>query len=267
MSETHDAETGEVYEPPAMQSLHIGELAGALAKAQGEIKGAAKDAENPFFSSRYSDLASVWDACRGPLSVNELSVTQATDFEDGQIVLITTLAHSSGQWTRGRLPIRPMKQVKGKGWEDSQDPQSIGSAITYARRYALAAIAGVSPADDDGEAASGRGGRKSDPPEKQSADFGERTGGPIRDMKRVDRAAASKPADAKGRSAEGTPHSDPAWDTAESIKAELAACETLEDLKTKWKLNNDTARILPADVREYLEGMKDQFKDSLTAAA
>lgn len=129
-----------------MQSESIAKLAEALSKAQGKIKGAAKDTANPFFKSKYADLASVWDACREALTENGLCVLQTTEDGIEHVTVITTLSHSSGEWIRGRLTMKPVKN----------DPQGIGSAITYARRYALAAIVGVAPEDDDGEAASGR---------------------------------------------------------------------------------------------------------------
>ncbi len=129
------------------QSDQINELASALAKAQGRITGALKDSENPFFKSKYADLAAVWDACREALSQNGLAVIQTTGMDEFGLNLETTLAHSSGQWIKGILPIRPIKN----------DPQGIGSAITYARRYALAALVGVAQVDDDGNAASQRG--------------------------------------------------------------------------------------------------------------
>jgi hypothetical protein len=130
------------------QSEQINELAGALAKAQGKITGALKDSANPFFKSKYADLASVWDACRGALSENGLAVVQLTESDDSGVYVITTLAHSSGQWMRSRLRLTP---------KDST-PQGMGSAITYGRRYALAAMVGVAQVDDDGNAASGRQG-------------------------------------------------------------------------------------------------------------
>jgi hypothetical protein len=128
------------------QSEQIGELAAALAIAQGKITGALKDSANPFFKSKYADLASVWDACRGPLSENGLAVIQQTESDDSGVFVITTLAHSSGQWMRSRLRLHPK--------DDS--PQGMGSAITYGRRYALASMVGVAQVDDDGNAASGR---------------------------------------------------------------------------------------------------------------
>jgi hypothetical protein len=139
-----------------MQSEQINELAAALAKAQGAIKGATKDTANPFFKSKYADLASVWDACRAELTANGLSIIQTTDDSQG-VTVVTTLAHSSGQWIRGRLTMRPVKD----------DPQGIGSAITYARRYALAAMVGVAPEDDDGNAASGRNNNNANVPDVQ----------------------------------------------------------------------------------------------------
>lgn len=135
------------------QSAEIDKLAGALAKAQGKITGALKDSSNPFFKSKYADLAACWDACRGQLSENGLSVIQLTDVDETGVLVITTLAHESGQWVRGKLRMMPKDAT----------PQGIGSAITYARRYALAAIVGLAQVDDDGNAASGRAGTVVDP--------------------------------------------------------------------------------------------------------
>ena len=131
-----------------MTSAEIGELAKALAAAQGEMTAASKDATNPHFKSRYATLASVWDAIRGPLSRNGLSVSQVLETpETGPgVVVRTLLLHTSGQWIGSRY-VMPIP--------DKLTPQAVGSAITYARRYALSAIAGVAPDDDDdGNAAS-----------------------------------------------------------------------------------------------------------------
>jgi len=126
-------------------SEQINELAAALAKAQGQIQGAVKDSTNPAFKSRYADLASVWDACRVALSLNGLAVVQGPALADRGVSVTTRLLHSSGQWAESTL-ILPM---------DKATAQGAGSAITYARRYALAAMVGVAPDDDDdGNAAS-----------------------------------------------------------------------------------------------------------------
>jgi hypothetical protein len=129
-----------------MQSESIAALAAALSKAQADITGALKDSSNPFFKSKYADLASCWDACRKQLAANGLCVIQTTGMTDAGLVLITTLAHSSGEWILGHLPVAA---------KDSS-PQAQGSGITYARRYALAAIVGLAQIDDDAEAAQAR---------------------------------------------------------------------------------------------------------------
>jgi hypothetical protein len=126
------------------QSEQISELMGALAKAQGKMQGAIKDSANPFFKSRYADLASVWNACRDALSENNLAVSQTVrERESGEMYLHTMLAHSSGQWTASTMPIR----IKSDG--KTNELQVLGSCLSYLRRYALAAIVGVAPSDDD----------------------------------------------------------------------------------------------------------------------
>lgn len=121
------------------------DIATALAKAQAEVKAALKDSNNPHFKSRYADLTSVWDACRSALTKNGLSVVQRTDFNETDVWLETMLLHSSGEHIAGRYPLRPQQST----------PQGYGSALTYARRYALAAMVGVvADEDDDGNAAS-----------------------------------------------------------------------------------------------------------------
>ena len=129
-------------------SESIANLAAALAKAQGTIEGASKDTKNPHFNSRYADLASVVDACRKALADNELSVVQSPSTKDGNLVLMTTmLLHSSGEW----IESDPL-QVQAR----DAAPQAVGSCLTYLRRYQLASMVGVAPADDDAEAAEGR---------------------------------------------------------------------------------------------------------------
>jgi hypothetical protein len=125
-------------------SEQINELAAALAKAQGQIEGAKKDSINPHFKNRYADLASVWDACREALTTNGLSVVQSAENCEAGYGVTTMLLHTSGQWMRGTLYLKPAKD----------DPQGAGSALTYARRYALAAMIGIAPEDDDANAAS-----------------------------------------------------------------------------------------------------------------
>jgi len=129
------------------QSENINELLTALSKAQSKIECAIKDKKNPFFKSSYADLNSVWEACRDPLTSHGLSVIQTVEGCKDNMILVTLLGHSSGQWIKSYFPM-PIQKF---------DPQSIGSYITYARRYSLSAIAGIcSDEDDDGEKAMNR---------------------------------------------------------------------------------------------------------------
>lgn len=156
--------------PPAgdrMQSDEIAALCKALAKAQGEIKGAVKGRENTHFKSEYADLGSVWAACRAALSSNGIAVVQMPESTDGiSITLISTLTHSSGQWLRSRLTMK----AAGRNASGGPGPQDMVSLVTYMRRTALAAMVGVAPVDDDddGESASGRD-TKTAPTPKASA--------------------------------------------------------------------------------------------------
>jgi hypothetical protein len=118
-------------------------LFAALAAAQGEIENAAKNAANPHFKSRYADLAEVLNTVRPVFAKNGLSLLQSTGF-DGSLVSVTTLvAHKDGGFVTSVASCVPAKS----------DAQGIGSATTYLRRYAVAAMAGVAQEDDDGTAA------------------------------------------------------------------------------------------------------------------
>jgi hypothetical protein len=131
----------------------IAALAAALVKAQSALSGAKKDSTNPHFRTAYADLASVWDACRAPLANAGLSVVQLVSSDAAHAIIETILAHSSGEWVSSTLAV-PLTKA---------DAQGLGSAITYGRRYALAAIVGVCPADDDGEAAVARPTQRTQP--------------------------------------------------------------------------------------------------------
>ena len=147
-------------------SEQINEIATALSAAQAEIEGAAKDADNPFFRSKYADLASVWGACRAPLTKHGLAVVQSPEVATSgqpevytwtsksgeeragiraitEVSVVTKLTHASGQWIEGRVSVLI----------PDASPQPVGSAITYLRRYALQSLVGVAPEDDDAEGA------------------------------------------------------------------------------------------------------------------
>lgn len=132
------------------QSEQLNELGLALAKAQGEMLIAGKDHKNPFFKSNYADFATLVRASRPALTKHGLSVIQRVFTNDANIEMLhTMLLHSSGQYIESRVKIAPVKQ----------DAQSLGSCVTYLKRYCYAAIVGITAADedDDGEAASGHG--------------------------------------------------------------------------------------------------------------
>lgn len=128
-------------------SEQIGEIAAALAKAQGDVENVAKDKENPHYKSRYATLAGALDEVRPKFAKHGLAILQMpVNGEGANIGVVSRLTHSSGQWIESALYVAPTKF----------DAQGAGSAITYLRRYSLMAIAGIAPDDDDGEAAIGR---------------------------------------------------------------------------------------------------------------
>lgn len=119
-------------------------LATALAKAQAECENVAMNKVNPHFRSKYADLAAVRDAIVPVFSKYGISIVQAPNIDGNGFGLETRLIHSSGEEMVWVFPL-PM---------DVNKMQSIGSAISYARRYTLSAIAGIaSEEDDDGNAA------------------------------------------------------------------------------------------------------------------
>ena len=125
------------------QSTEISELAKALINVQRTIQPAVKDATNPFVQNRYATLNSVMDSCREALLGNSIWMTQfPVPAEPGYLGLVTKLTHAeSGQW-QSSLAVVPLPKA---------DPQGMGSAMTYARRYALSAMLGIVTDDDDGE--------------------------------------------------------------------------------------------------------------------
>ena len=132
------------------QSDKIDKLAKALSVAQSQITGAKKNATNPFFKSGYADLHEVIECCREILSKCGLSVVQLPHekvYVVGSTAFLsvgTMLMHESGQWIKSFTPIPVEKPVNA---------HKLGSAITYGRRYGLAAMIGIAQTDDDGNAA------------------------------------------------------------------------------------------------------------------
>lgn len=125
---------------PVRTSDSIGKLSLSLSKAQLEFEKAVKSSENPFFKSRYADLATIINATKEYLCKNELAVMQFPSGDQNSVSITTRLCHSSGEWLESTISGKPPKG----------DAQSQGSMITYLRRYSLAAICGLSQEDDDG---------------------------------------------------------------------------------------------------------------------
>jgi hypothetical protein len=125
-------------------SATVGELFGALAKAQANIGGAIKGKVNPAFKSKYADLAAVWDAWQEVGPAQDLSVVQLVGaIKDSRVLVTTILGHKSGEWIM-ETSETPVTKA---------DAQGSVSATTYARRCALSAMVGIAPEDDDGNAA------------------------------------------------------------------------------------------------------------------
>ena len=121
-------------------SDQINEVAKAMAIAQNEMKPAAKDSVNPHFKSKYSNIESVWDAIRLPMTCNGLTVWQDVTTEERSVAITTRIVHISGQWVEfGPLSV-PMSKL---------DAHGVGSAISYGKRYALCAAVGVVSGDED----------------------------------------------------------------------------------------------------------------------
>ena len=124
-------------------SESIKELASALNKAQSEMSGAKKGSNNPFFKSKYADLAEVINCAKDALHKYGLSISQFPIAEDNRAGVETILMHVSGEYL-GNVLLLPCAK---------QDPQGAGSAITYARRYAYQSVLGIPSEDDDGNGA------------------------------------------------------------------------------------------------------------------
>ena len=131
----------------------IAELASALNKAQSEMSGAKKTAKNPFFKSNYANLEEVIHCIKEPFADNGLSFMQFPITTDGFAGVETIILHSSGEWVSNEFMLKCSKN----------DPQGMGSAITYARRYGLQSACGIPSEDDDGNAATSKPAAKAAP--------------------------------------------------------------------------------------------------------
>jgi hypothetical protein len=134
------------------RSESIAKIASALVKAQAEMGNAVKDSKNPFFKSKFADLNSIREACMPALNKHGIGVIQPTTVIDGKFYVETTLMHESGEFLSGLYEVVAVKQ---------NDPQALGAAVSYSRRYGLQSLVNIGAEDDDSETAMGRGNFKS----------------------------------------------------------------------------------------------------------
>ncbi len=133
-------------EKAIFEGENLAALFSAISKAQAQCEKVIKDAESGAFKgSKYATLDNVINAVMPAFNAQDLAIIQPPLSGNGEIAVETIVTHKDGGIMRSILVMKPTKS----------DPQGFGSAITYARRYALMAIAGVAPEDDDGDAASG----------------------------------------------------------------------------------------------------------------
>lgn len=128
-----------------LKSESIAALSAALAKAQGELENATKGSVNPHFKSKYADLAELLNTIRPTFSKHGLAIIQMPSFENGIASVETLMTHASGEYVSNTCSSPVSKQ----------DAQGVGSAITYLRRYSIAAFAGIAQEEDDGNSAVG----------------------------------------------------------------------------------------------------------------
>lgn len=122
----------------------LSKLAPALVKAQAAMAGATKSAANPFFKSKYANLEEVIKVVKEQFSANGLCFIQNPVSSEGHAGVETIILHESGEFISNEFLLKCSKS----------DPQGMGSAITYARRYGLQSACGIPSEDDDGNAAS-----------------------------------------------------------------------------------------------------------------
>lgn len=253
-------------------SRELGALFAALAKAQGEIQAAERSAtgrvgkEDSGRTFTYADLGAIWDACRPALSSVGLAVIQRARVSPGgpQVAIETILGHESGQWMRAELTLL---SCDSNGNADSR-PRSVGSAISYGRRYGLAAMVGVVPAEDEQPAAApARGGQQGAQARQQ----------PQRQAQRQQQAAKPAPAAAKPApktQPEAAP--DPIYnpETGELLDADaaferlqivLGECSSTVDLE-KWKHWKDGVSVAHGLSDGQLAILKKAFTAKWTTA-
>ncbi len=127
------------------KSDSIKNIAVSMCEVQAEMESASKNKDNPFYNSSYADLSEVLRCIKAVLPSKNLSFMQMPSFENGVVSVETIVMHTSGEWISS-VSSSPISK---------SNPQGVGDAITYLRRYSLAAIFGLSQDDDDGNSNTG----------------------------------------------------------------------------------------------------------------
>lgn len=203
----------------------VAKLFAAFHAAQGEMDGVHKDSANPHFRSKYASLENVISTARPALNAHGLSWTQAPGpIVEGRLTVTTRIMHTSGEWMQSTFHMSLAKP----------DPQGIGSATTYACRYALMAILGLPPTDDDAESA----------------------------MDRRPKSLSSAAAPPEDFVSNGEPKPKRlSRDDYSSIEHEIRECKTVDTLKL-WKRNNrNRVSALPAD---WIDRINEEYEDHMT---
>lgn len=236
-----------MMQPETTERPSLKQLAAALCKAQSEMEGAKKQANNPHFNRKYADLASVWETIREPLTKNGLSVVQLLRSIQGGVEVETVLLHTSGEQIGAAFSI-PASKV---------DAQGFGSAATYARRYSLMALVGVAPEEDDGNAAvagtAGGGG-----------DF--RPSGPRRFS--MDKAKGETDAPNGGgapKARDAAPVPDNAIKRVEWVKASVAALKGMDKAAASdwWASEKKRIGVIETALPTEYERLLDAYNEAL----
>lgn len=182
----------------------------ALVIAIGELQNVAKTAANPYFKSKYAPLDAIIEATRPVLLKNGLAISQTPLFTEGTAGVETTILHKDGYSTTSTL-LLPLKD---------QSPQGVGSAITYARRYALASVLGIASEDDD-DGNAGTGLAKKENTKAVASD--------------EDRPSVARAADRKNEAPRPSPAATSAWKNVEITDLKIAA-KSKEGAAKVWTL-------------------------------
>lgn len=238
-------ENPTTIDPPALEqraerSPAIDQLAQALNKAQGALEGAEKNARG--HKHEYADLTEVWRVARPVLAKNGLAVLQIFDRTETGTILITLLTHESGQFIESRLPLMAVT-----------DYHALGSAVTYSRRYSLAAILGIAPAgeDDDGQATMPaqdlpRIGKRASYPQRAKADPATKEDGRPRPQRIAQATTTQEPE-----------LPDDLDDVATTIAKSVPGCVEYLKANQAWDAGTDTVRTYARDnvIKRGIDGM------------